>query len=126
MTEDAKSGLNLIDGFTAVDFSKIVPVLCPCGLARRALQDDPRVPYSLHITEISTDAKTHYHRNTVETYIILECDTGASLEVDGHTIPVAPQSAVVIYPGARHRAVGKMKVVIIASPKFDPLDEWLD
>jgi hypothetical protein len=26
----------------------------------------------------------------------------------------------------RHRAIGQMKVLIVALPKFDPADEWLD
>jgi hypothetical protein len=34
--------------------------------------------------------------------------------------------AIVIPPGTRHRAVGKIKVAIVASPKFDPADEWFD
>ena len=118
--------MNQAVGFKTVDFSQISPVECPCGQARRALQDEPRVPYSLHITEISADAKTHYHRSTTETYFILDCEEGSSLELDGQPVLVSPLSAVVVYPGTRHRAVGKMKVVIIATPKFDPLDEWLD
>ena len=48
------------------------------------------------------------------------------MELDGVIVPVAPQSAIVIHPGTRHRAVGKMKVIIIASPKFDATDEWFD
>jgi len=31
-----------------------------------------------------------------------------------------------IPPGVRHRAIGKMRVLIVAYPKFDPKDEWLD
>ena len=48
------------------------------------------------------------------------------MEIDGQSIPVRRHSGIVIHPGTRHRALGKMVVVIIASPKFDPSDEWLD
>lgn len=84
------------------------------------------VPYSLHVTEISENARTHYHKRLTETYFILECDDDAALELNGETLAVRPRQAVVIHPGTRHRAVGKMTVVIVASPKFDPADEWFD
>ncbi len=88
--------------------------------------DSAAVPYSLHVTEISVDAKLHYHRRITETYFFLECDAGASMELDGEIVPVKPHTALVIPPGTKHRAVGKMKVIIIASPKFDPTDEWFE
>ena len=88
--------------------------------------DTLSVPYSLHITEISASARVHYHKRITETYFFLECDQDAHMELDGVIVPVAPQSAIVIHPGTRHRAVGKMKVIIIASPKFDATDEWFD
>ncbi len=113
-------------GYEVIDFDAIQPVACPCGLARRSLKDDPTVPFSLHVTEISQDAKAHYHRGITETYFFLECEPDAVMELDGDLIPVKPHMAIVVRPGTRHRAVGKMRVAIIASPKFDPADEWLD
>jgi hypothetical protein len=118
--------LSELTGFEVIDFGAIATVECPCGVARRALLDEPSVPYSLHITEISLDAQSHYHLKTTETYLILDCQPDARLEINGHLVPVRPFTAIVIHPEARHRAVGKMKVAIIASPKFDPHDEWLD
>ncbi len=109
-----------------IEFSSLPPIACPCGTARRALMEQPIVPYSLHITEISLDAKAHYHKKSTETYLILECDQTACLELDGQLVPVKPLNAITIFPGTRHRAVGKMKVAIIATPKFDCSDEWLD
>ena len=41
-------------------------------------------------------------------------------------IPVRPGMSILIRPGVRHRALGKMTVLIIAIPKFDPADEWFD
>jgi mannose-6-phosphate isomerase-like protein (cupin superfamily) len=121
------AGLHLhTQNYQIIDFHQLPPINCPCGTARRSLMSDASVPYSLHLTDISLDAKTHYHRQTTETYLFLECDADARLELDGEQIEVRPLTAVVIYPGTRHRAVGRMKVAIIASPKFDPNDEWLD
>ncbi len=88
--------------------------------------DVQSVPYSLHLTEIFEDARPHYHKQLTETYFILECEEDAQIELDGQLFPIAPHQAVVIHPGTRHRAVGRMKVAIVASPKFDPTDEWFD
>jgi len=33
---------------------------------------------------------------------------------------------IVIKPGVRHRAIGRMTVLNIVIPKFDPTDEWFD
>ena len=48
------------------------------------------------------------------------------MELDGEFVPVKPNMALVIHPDTRHRAVGNMKLLIVASPKFDPSDEWFD
>ncbi len=84
------------------------------------------VPYSLHVTEISQDAQVHYHKRLTETYFVLQCEADAAIELDGELLPLKPHLAIVIHPGTRHRAVGKMKVLIVASPKFDSTDEWFD
>lgn len=112
--------------YELTEFATLPGIACPCGTARRALLNQPAVPYSLHITEISLDARAHYHKKTTETYLILECDETALLELDGELLSVKPLSAVTIFPETRHRAVGKMKVAIIATPKFDCSDEWFD
>lgn len=109
-----------------IDFLEIPASECPCGSARRALMADLRVPYSLHLTDISVSALPHYHKRITETYLVMECETDAAIELDGVAHRVSQYQAVVIPPGTRHRAVGKMRVVIVASPKFDPQDEWFD
>jgi mannose-6-phosphate isomerase-like protein (cupin superfamily) len=109
-----------------VDFANIAPVDCPCGTARRAFLDVADFPLSVHQTEISVDARTHYHRHLTEVYYILECGPKAALQLDEWQVPVAPGHCLRIPPGVRHRAIGRMKVLVIVSPKFDPADEWFD
>ena len=109
-----------------VDFAAIPGVPCPCGTARRAFADVPEFPATIHVTEISLDAVTHYHKRLTETYYFLECATDARMELDGQVIAVKPGHCILIPPGVRHRAIGRMKVLIVAMPKFDPADEWLD
>jgi mannose-6-phosphate isomerase-like protein (cupin superfamily) len=108
------------------DFSEIEGVPCPCGTARRAFKDVEAFPGTLHVTEISEDARKHYHKTLTETYYFLECGPDAMMELDDEIIPVRPGISIVIPPGVKHRALGKMKVLIVAIPNFDPADEWFD
>ena len=59
-----------------------------------------------------------------EIYVVLE--GVGEMELDGERVPVRPMSSVMIKPGCRHRAIGKLKILNIAIPKFDPADEWFD
>jgi len=113
-------------GYEIVDFAQLPGVACPCGTARRAFADIADFPGTVHVTEISTDARLHYHKKLNETYYVLECHDGARLQLDDESIPVHPGMCVMIRPGVRHRAVGQMKVLIVVLPKFDPTDEWFD
>lgn len=109
-----------------IDFAQIEPVACPCGAARRALADVEDFPGTIHVTEISADAQSHYHKRLTETYFFLECGRDAKMQLDDKLIDVRPGMCVLIRPGVRHRAIGRMKVLIVVLPKFDPEDEWFD
>jgi quercetin dioxygenase-like cupin family protein len=115
-----------VAGCPTVDFAEITPVPCPCGQARRGFAGVPDFPGTIHVTEISEDARTHYHKTLTETYYILECGPDAGMELNGERLDVHPGRCVVIPPGVRHQAVGKMKVLIVVLPEFDPQDEWFD
>ena len=108
-----------------VDFANISGVACPCGTARRAFADVEDYPGTIHVTDISTDARLHYHKRLTETYYFLECGPDAQMQLDDELIPVHPGMCIMIRPGTRHRAIGQMKVLIACLPKFDPEDEWL-
>jgi mannose-6-phosphate isomerase-like protein (cupin superfamily) len=114
------------DGYEIADFSQIDGVPCPCGTARRAFADVPDYPATIHRTLISTDARLHYHKRLTEAYYILSCEPGAQMQLDCDMIPLKPGICVLIRPGVRHRAIGQMEVLIVATPKFDPADEWCD
>lgn len=112
-----------MSNYHIVDLASLPGVPCPCGTARRAFADVEEYPATIHLTEISEDAETHYHRRLTETYYILECGPDAKMELDGERIPIRPGMCIMIPPGVRHRAVGKMKILNIVIPKFDPSDE---
>ncbi|MFP6587528.1 MAG: cupin domain-containing protein [Pirellulaceae bacterium] len=113
-------------GYELADFSQIQGVPCPCGTARRAFADVEDFPGTVHVTEICMSAKLHYHKQLTETYYFLECDADAQMQLDDEIIDVKPGMSIMIRPGTRHRALGKMKVLILVLPKFDPADEWFD
>ncbi len=113
-------------GVEVVRYATLESRPCPCGSAKRAFMETPGIPFSLHITTISETARLHYHKRLTETYLILECEPGAVMQLNDCRVPLAPETAILIPPGTRHRAIGKMKVAIVAWPKFDPADEWFD
>jgi mannose-6-phosphate isomerase-like protein (cupin superfamily) len=112
--------------YRIVDFAEVQGVPCPCGTARRAFYDVEGFPGTVHVTEISEDAVLHYHQRLTETYYFLECGPDAKVQLDEELVPVKPGLCILIPPGVRHRAVGKMKVLILVMPKFDPSDELFD
>lgn len=105
-------------------FDDIDAVKCPCGLSKRAFVDKDNPTATMHVVDIQQDAQVHYHKNLTELYFILE--GSGHMELDGQQVPVKPFTAILIKPGCRHRAVGKMKIINVPIPAFDPQDEWFD
>lgn len=110
--------------FVIADLEAIEPVRCPCGFTRRAFAAPDNPVATLHRVDIQEDARTHYHRKLTEIYYILEGE--GFMELDGALHPVKPGMSILIKPGCRHRAVGKMRILNIPVPAFDPHDEWFD
>ena len=110
--------------YLVAHFDEISPVRCPCGFSRRAFSEELDGIATMHVVDIEEDAKSHYHKKLTEIYLVLEGE--GFLELDGERVPVRPMSAVMIKPGCRHRAVGKLKIVNVPVPAFDPEDEWFD
>ena len=69
------------------------------------------------------DAQAHFHKATWEVYHIFEGE--GTLELNGRSVPVKPGTAVYLPPGVVHRALGKMRAVVVTTPAYDPEDEHL-
>ena len=110
--------------YEIVDIASLDPVTCPCGSTRRAFADDPGKIASIHLVEIKKDSEVHYHKRLTETYYILEGE--GVMELDGRRVPVKSGATIRIRPGCRHRAVGKLRILNMVVPAFDPHDEWFD
>ena len=106
--------------YEAIEFGALPVNVCCCGTVQRAFAEHDGSPSSVHLLALSDEPTCHYHKKTTEIYVILEGE--GHLELDGELVPVRPLSAVMIKPGCRHRGIGKMKLLNISVPKFDPED----
>jgi len=113
-----------MSNYMIADFDEIDPVRCPCGWAKRAFAEPGNDLATMHVVNIEEDSRTHYHKKMTEIYFVLEGE--GHIELDGELFPVKPQTAIFIKPGCRHRAVGKLKILNVPIPAFDPEDEWED
>ena len=103
---------------------EIDPVSCPCGSSRRAFVGPDNPVASIHLVDIAEADRPHYHKKLTEIYLILEGE--GYMELDGERVPVRPLTSILIRPGCRHRAIGRMRIVNVPIPAFDPDDEWFD
>jgi mannose-6-phosphate isomerase-like protein (cupin superfamily) len=125
--QDAPVDTGLRVPYEFATFAEIAPTPCPCGASRRAFRRPDNDLLSVHLVEISSDSRTHYHKGQTETYYFLEGE--GEMELDGKRFPVKPGMALMIRPGTRHRAIpgkGPLRILNIVSPPFDPADEWFD
>ena len=107
-----------------VELGDLPPIACCCGTTRRAFVDLSDAPASAHYLEGQAEPTSHYHLKTTEIYVVLEGE--GFLELDGEMLPVKPLSAVMIRPGCRHRAIGRLKILNIPVPKHDDADFYYD
>lgn len=103
---------------------ELAGVRCPCGFSRRGLERPENDVATLHVVDISEDAREHYHKNMSEIYFVL--DGEGEIVLDGENYPVKPGSTVLINAGTRHKARGKLRVIVVVIPPFDPEDEFFD
>ena len=113
-----------MENYMIARFDEIDAVKCPCGFSRRAFVDPENPKATMHVVDVQQDAQVHYHKKLTEIYLVL--DGEGHMELDGELVPVKPMTSILIKPGCRHRAVGRMRIVNIPVPAFDPDDEWFD
>jgi mannose-6-phosphate isomerase-like protein (cupin superfamily) len=110
--------------YMIADFGEMDAIRCPCGFSRRAFAGADNPLATMHIVDIEEDARVHYHKELTEIYFILE--GSGFMELDGRRVPVKPLTGIFIKPFCRHRAIGRMRIVNVCIPAFDPEDEWFD
>jgi mannose-6-phosphate isomerase-like protein (cupin superfamily) len=111
------------DRHAIVQLDELPPKRCSCGTTRRGFISESGGQASVHLLQIQ-DAVTHYHKVATEYYIVLEGE--GEVELDGVRYPARPMSAFLVKPGCRHRAIGDLKVLLVALPAADDTDEYFD
>jgi len=122
----AAPALTVNKNFMISQLDEVPPVRCPCGFASRSFATPDNNVATVHIVDIQLDARTHYHKNMTEIYTVLEVQGAGFIELDGERFPLKPLTSIFIKPGCRHRAIGRMKILNVPIPAFDPHDEWFD
>ena len=102
---------------------EIEPTPCPCGLAKRAFAGEPGAVASLHEVDIKQDSEVHYHKRMTEIYLVLEGE--GHLELDGELCQYADDHGL-HQAGLPASGSGRLKIINIPVPAFDPEDEWFD
>ena len=110
--------------YILAQFDDIDAIRCPCGFAQRAFVSPDNPTATLHIVEITQDSQVHYHKKLTEIYFVLKGE--GNMELDDQIVPVKPLTAVLIKPLCRHRAVGRLQIINVCIPAFDPKDEYFD
>ena len=113
-------------GYLLAHMDRIEPASCPCGWSRRAFAEPDNDTATFHVVDIAADARAHYHKRLTEIYYVLETQGEAFVELDNDRVRVFAGTAILIRPGTRHCAVGRMKIINCCIPSFDPQDEWFD
>ena len=113
-----------MNNYEVAQLDEVESTQCACGKARRAFVSPENPVATIHIVDVSKDSRVHYHKKLTEIYLVLEGE--GHMELDGEMVPVKPMTTILIKPGCRHRAVGRMRIVNIPIPAFDPEDEWFD
>ncbi len=101
--------------------AEVPAVPCPCGSAQRIITIADGAPASFHIVTVKTDSQVHFHYRQTEIYHVIE---GAGfVDLDGREHPVRRGDTILIPPGVKHRPRGRMTIVNVVAPPFDPGDE---
>jgi len=78
---------------------------------------------SIHRVKISRAAKKHFHKKLTEFYIVVS--GSGVIELNDSCVKLACGDVVMIPPLTRHAARGKMEIINVVCPPFDPRDEFV-
>lgn len=85
-----------------------------CGEIRFLIDERDQAAGEVCQVEI-TDAKLHFHQRTDEFYYVIEGE--GTMRVDDHEIELHKGVVVYVPRGVKHKAWGKLKVLIVCVPR---------
>jgi len=99
--------------FLRRDPVEVTPWAETCGQIRPLVEERDAAAAEVHQVEID-DAKMHYHAHTDEIYYII---AGAgTMVLDDERIDVHPGVVVYVPRGVKHKAIGKLTVLLVCIP----------
>ena len=96
------------------DPAEIQPWTETCGQIRPLIEEKDGAAVEVHHLEI-TEAKLHYHERTDEIYHVI--DGEGRMRLDGEEIELHPGVVVYVPRGVKHKAWGRLKVLVICIPR---------
>jgi mannose-6-phosphate isomerase-like protein (cupin superfamily) len=95
------------------DPAEVVPWAETCGRIRPLIEEKDGVAAEVHHVEID-HARLHYHEKTDEIYYVI---AGRGVMVlDEDQIELGPGVVVYVPKGVKHKAVGKLTVLLVCIP----------
>lgn len=85
-----------------------------CGQIRCLIEESDGAAAEVHHVEID-GAKLHYHERTDEIYHVIS-GTG-TMALDGEEVELHPGVVVYVPRGVRHKAVGRLTVLVVCIPR---------
>jgi len=114
VSPDTMKSSTVISPWLRLHPSEITPWTETCGQIRPLIEEKDGAAAEVHHLEI-TDAKLHYHERTDEIYYVLDGEGWMRLDDD----EIELHSGVTVYVprGVKHRAWGKLKVIVVCIPR---------
>ena len=109
-----RSAMNPAALFLRRDVTDVPPWAETCGQIRPLINEEDGAAAEVHHLEI-TDAKLHYHEHTDEIYHVL--DGTGRMRVGDEEIELHKDVTVYVPRGLKHRAWGKLKVLVVCIPR---------
>lgn len=100
--------------FLRRDVADVEPWAETCGQVRCLIEEKDRAAAEVLLVEIR-DAKLHYHERTDEFYYVI--DGQGTMTLDGTEIDLHPGVVVYVPRGVRHKASGKLTVLVVCVPR---------
>src|SRR2546429_9144560 len=102
-----------LNPFLRREVTQIKPWTETCGQIRPLIEEQDGAAAEVHHLEI-TDAKLHYHQRTDEIYYVISGQGG--MQLDDATIALSEGVVVYVPRGVKHRAWGKLQVLVVCIP----------
>ena len=96
------------------DLRDVQPWTETCGQIRPLIEEKDNAAAEVHHLEI-THAKLHYHERTDEIYYVI--DGSGRMQLDENEIELHKDVTVYVPRGVKHKAWGKLKVLVVCIPR---------